>query len=231
MPKKRSDVPSRLKRLLQRRCLPLGMVVGCLLYFLLPRDWVVPTRIALSWDIGVITFLALTAWMIGAGKPAAVRVRARQQDERAPVILVLVVAAAVISLVSLGFLLKKTEELPPLLMTARMSLAGLTVICSWILTHTMFATHYAHHYYDEALGAPRGPDGPDREGLEFPGGEDPDYWDFFYFSLVIGMTSQTSDVAITARGMRRMAACHGLLSFVFNVVVLALTVNMLASTL
>ncbi len=231
MPKNRSDGSSRAKRAIRKGCLLIGIALGLAVFLLLPGDWFVPARIALAWDGGVVVFLALTIWIIGAGKPADVRVRARQQDERAGVILALVVTAAVVSLVSLGFLLKKDEGLPSLLLVARMSLAGFTVVCSWLLIHTMFAIHYAHHYYDEALGTPQGPDSPDRGGLEFPGGEDPDYWDFFYFSAVIGMTSQTSDVAITSRAIRRIAAGHGLLSFVFNVVVLALTVNMLASTL
>jgi len=231
MPKKQSDKLSQVKRAVGRACLALAIGFGLALFFLLPHDWFEPARVALSWDGSVIFFLALNVWIIGAGRPKDVRVRAREQDERAGVILLLVITAAAVSLLSLGFLLKKAEGLPTALLLARMSLAGLTVACSWLLAHTMFAIHYAHHYYDEALGTPQGPDSPDREGLEFPGGEEPDYWDFFYFSLVIGMTSQTSDVQITSRGIRRIAALHGLFSFVFNVVVLALTVNMLASTL
>jgi uncharacterized membrane protein len=88
--------------------------------------------------------------------------------------------------------------------------------------HTEFALHYAHEFYGE---------GRDRElgGLKFPGRKEPDYWDFLYFSLVIAMTSQVSDVAITSRALRGVATMHGVLSFFFNLGILALTVNMLSN--
>ena len=94
---------------------------------------------------------------------------------------------------------------------------------SWAFIHTIFSLHYAHEFYGEsgAVG-----------GLAFPGGEtEPDYWDFVYFSFVIGMTSQVSDVGITNREIRRTAAAHGVVSFFFNAALLALTVNIAASAL
>jgi uncharacterized membrane protein len=104
-------------------------------------------------------------------------------------------------------------------------LAGLTLLLSWLFTHTLFAVHYAHAFYtDQAADCP--------PGLMFPGKqEDPDYWDFLYFSFVIGMTSQTSDVQVSSRPWRRLALAHGLLSFLFNAVVLALCINLLAGLL
>ena len=84
---------------------------------------------------------------------------------------------------------------------------------SWAFTHTIFALHYAHDFYHESGGK--------GGGLAFPGGEEPDYWDFVYFSFVIGMTSQVSDVAIVSKPMRRTAAAHGIVSFVFNAALLA----------
>ena len=88
--------------------------------------------------------------------------------------------------------------------------------------HTIFALHYAHEYYGERRDGVVG-------GLNFPGDQSPDYWDFFYFSVVIGMTSQVSDVAITSPTIRRVATMHGVLSFFFNVTVLALSVNMVSN--
>ena len=88
--------------------------------------------------------------------------------------------------------------------------------------HTIFSFHYAHEYYDERSDGIIG-------GLKFPGDTKPDYWDFLYFSLVIGMTSQVSDVAVTSKVIRRMVAIHGVLSFFFNVTVLALTVNIVSN--
>jgi uncharacterized membrane protein len=96
-------------------------------------------------------------------------------------------------------------------------LAVLTVTLSWTLIHTIFAFHYAHVFY-------RG-EGIHGRGLDFPGGADPDYWDFIYFSFVIGMTFQVSDVQVTEKGLRRLVVAHGVVSFVFNVAILALTVN------
>src|SRR5215831_4570955 len=88
---------------------------------------------------------------------------------------------------------------------------------------TIFAIHYAHEYYDEKAHK----DG----GLNFPGGEPPDYWDFVYFSFVVGMTGQVSDVAVTSRALRRLVAAHGVVSFIFNATLLALMVNIAASAI
>jgi uncharacterized membrane protein len=99
-------------------------------------------------------------------------------------------------------------------------------VLSWTLIHTVFAVHYAHAFYGD--GSAPGPD--DAGGLLFPGGDQsPDFWDFFYFSLVLGMTCQVSDVQITGKHMRRLASVHGALSFFFNTVILALTINFLVS--
>ena len=105
-----------------------------------------------------------------------------------------------------------------------LSLAITTIALSWAAVHTTFALHYAHDYYRHTKPG----------GLQFPSGEErdhADYWDFVYFSFVIGMTSQVSDVAIVSKSMRRMVAAHGIISFVFNAALLALTVNIAASAI
>ena len=101
-------------------------------------------------------------------------------------------------------------------------LATLTILLSWTLIHTIFALHYAHEFYDETAG----------RGMSFPGHDaHPDYLDFVYFSFVIGMTSQVSDVAITSKLIRRTATVHGVVSFLFNAALLALTINIAASAI
>jgi len=106
-----------------------------------------------------------------------------------------------------------------------------------IVAHHVADGDRAHDHHAGGGGEPadKGEDGERRDGviggLNFPGDQDPDYWDFLYFSLVIGMTSQVSDVAITSRSIRRIAAMHGVLSFFFNVTVLALTVNMVSNVI
>ena len=97
-----------------------------------------------------------------------------------------------------------------------------TILLSWAFMHTIFALHYAHEFYGEGRDAKVG-------GLVFPGTGEPDYWDFLYFSLVIAMTSQVSDVQISSRSIRRLATIHGAISFFFNLTVLALTVNMVSN--
>ena len=102
-----------------------------------------------------------------------------------------------------------------------MTLAILTIVLSWIVVHTTFALHYAHDYYS----------GTQAGGLAFPGDDKPDYWDFVYFSFVVGMTAQVSDVGITSKAIRRTATAHGVISFFFNTALLALTINIAASAL
>ena len=99
-----------------------------------------------------------------------------------------------------------------------------TFAASWLLVHTAFALHYAHAYY-VILGEAGCPP------LEFPRQDAPAYLDFLYFSLVVGMTSQTADVAIATTRMRRLVMAHGLIAFVFNTTLLALTINIVASLL
>jgi uncharacterized membrane protein len=89
----------------------------------------------------------------------------------------------------------------------------------------IFTLHYAHEYYDPRNGKGSVPP------LTFPGDEQPDYWDFAYFSFVIGMTSQVSDVGVSCRPIRRTVLAHGVVSFVFNAALLALTVNIAASAI
>jgi len=107
-------------------------------------------------------------------------------------------------------------------------LAFATMALSWLFVHVIFALHYAHEYY-----APDPTEDEDYEdglrgGLRFPGGQDPDYWDFLHFSAIIGVASQTADIEFTSRTQRRIGTVHCLVSFVFNTVVLALTINLLA---
>ena len=95
---------------------------------------------------------------------------------------------------------------------------------SWLFIQTIFSFRYAHRYYQEEKN--KEPDGP---GLEFPGGLDPDYFDFLYYAHVVGMTSQVSDVQVTSRAMRRLTTVHAVLSFAFNMLILALSINVVGS--
>ena len=106
---------------------------------------------------------------------------------------------------------------------AQIALVVVTLVLAWTFANVVYALHYAHLYYLQA------PDGTDSGGLSFPGDAEPDYWDFLYFSCTMGMTFQTSDVAVTSAAIRRIVLFHGLAAFVFNLGVIAFTVNVLGS--
>ena len=201
-------------------------IVGALLFYLLRADWGVAPAAAFGWVVAVFLFLVLATLAVGVASPDRLRARARIQDASRWVIQALIVLAAVASLAAVIALLRKVDGETAAMLTSRIALAGTVVVLSWTLIHTVFAVHYAHAFYGD--GPLPGPD--DAGGLLFPGQDQtPDFWDFFYFSLVLGMTCQVSDVQITGKHMRRLASVHGALSFFFNTVILALTINLLVS--
>ena len=199
-------------------------IVGALVTWPLRSTLPSPYPLAIGWIVGVTVFLASTVVIMSRATPDRMRARARKQDPLRAVLLALVLAAAAVSLVVLGFMLGK-ETGGRVAVAPRIIIAGFAVLASWMLTHTIFALHYAHLYYgDDATHKGL----QDRAGLTFPDEPTPDYWDFLYYSFVVGMTCQVSDVQVTSRRMRRLTLGHGVLAFLFNVVILALLVNFIA---
>lgn len=180
------------------------------------------TRVLCAWCVGVLLYLVLSTWVIVRAELQHLCDRAAEEDEGAGGILILTVLAAVASIVAIFFELgaaqgDKSDWLSPVLALS-------TVVLSWMFIHTIFAFHYAHDFYGEANGERKG-------GLRFPETDadkdaNPDYWDFVYFSFVIGMTFQVSDVQVTSQPVRRLVVFHGMVSFFYNVAVLALMVNL-----
>lgn len=156
--------------------------------------------------------------------PQKMRRNAQHQDESRLVILSLITAAACASLLAIAFMLRDTKGISTNVLTLHLTLSLITIVGSWLLVHTMFTLHYAHSYYRDG----KAPDEGEGEGLVFPSDNEPDYWDFLYFSFVIGITGQVSDVQVTSRLIRRLALIHGVLSFFFNTVILAMSVNIIA---
>ena len=216
--------PSAISRRLAGPRLALCAVIGGAVAMLGPGQFGLPFRVALGWVVGVALFLALTALAIKGATVERIRHHAREEDEHGWLIFFILVAGASVSLLALGFLVRGGASAGWLATALRAVLGGLAVIASWTLTHTTFAFRYAHLFYGDADADP-GDDG----GLAFPREPAPDYWDFLYFSFVIGMTCQVSDVQVTSRRIRRLALAHGVLSFLFNTIILALAVNLLAS--
>lgn len=176
-----------------------------------------PARaVLLAFDIATSIFLAATVAMFARAKTQSMRERARTQDEGYWGFLLSSAAVAVIALVALGLELHASKGGGVI----EIALAAVSLLLSWLFLNTIFALHYAHEYYGDF----------DREnaGLEFPGTDKPDYWDFVYFAFVIGMTFQVSDVQISQRGIRHVATAHALIAFFFNVIILALSVNVVA---
>jgi len=206
--------------------LTIAVVAGVAAFYVWPLSWPLAMRSAVGWDLGAAVFLGLTLLAVGDAAPERLRRRASQQDSKMWIILAIVVVAAATSLGSLAFLMQKGQEGGGPSLTSRIFVASMTLIISWIFVHSTFAIRYAHYFY----GDPE-PKGQGRGGLAFPGVENPDFWDFAYYSFVVGMTCQVSDVQVTSRSMRRLTLAHGVLSFFFNAGVLALAVNILATAL
>jgi uncharacterized membrane protein len=200
----------------------MAAVLGLLVIAVDPARARASVRLLLGWDIAVVFYLLAVYTMVARADLSSLRQRAAHEDEGRLILLVLTVGAAMASLgaiiAELGVMHHSGEGA-----ALHLALATSTIALSWAFIHTMFALHYAHEFYTEGRG--RG------GGLRFPGSGEPDYWDFVYFSFVIGMTSQVSDVAVTERRIRRIVAAHGAVSFVFNAALLALTVNIAANAI
>jgi len=200
--------------------LGVAAALGVLAEFLMRRIWPASLSAILAWDVGVVCFLLLTYRVIADHSIASIKRRAAGLDTRAWIMMALVVLAACVSLYGLSLNLHGPSGALPDQPVLRVLLAGLTVIGSWSLIHTVFALHYAHLYYGSSQG-----------GLIFPGGGDPNYYDFLYYSFVVGMTCQVSDVQVAEAKLRRLTLIHGVLAFFFNTVILALAVSIGAGLL
>jgi uncharacterized membrane protein len=186
------------------------------------------TRLAIAWDSAVLVFLAMTWWVVQRSPAELMRQTVLVNDQGRVGILLLVLLAVCASLAEIFLLVQNARATGESPSAVQVTLAVLTIACSWIVAHVMFALHYAHRFYRDDPGTP---EADATGGLDFPGGEPPDYWDFLYFAFVIGMTSQVSDVQVTSRPMRRLVFWHGILSFAFYTIILALSINIVASVL
>ena len=219
-PKSLRPLPIRIAKLHAK--LLLAAVIGVVVSIMAPGHWRVATQLLAGWDVGLAIYLTLTHFMFRRCGIDHIRARAAEQDEGAFAILILTIIATIASLVAIVFELGGMKQVSPGDSIVQVLIAAVTILLSWGFIHTIFAIHYAHEYYGERRDGKIG-------GLKFPGDAKPDYLDFMYFSLVIAMTSQVSDVMITSKVIRRVVSLHGALAFYFNLSVLALTVNMLSS--
>ncbi len=194
----------------------ISIAIGVIAFFLLPPSLRLVTRLLVSWDIFVALYLVLVYSLVFSSGLAHIRRNAILQDDGRFLILLVTALGAFASIAAIIFGLDAQHRSAP-----DLALATVTIALSWAAVHTTFALHYAHEFY---RGAKPG-------GLNFPGDDKPDYWDFVYFSFVVGMTAQVSDVGITDKTIRRTATAHGVISFIFNTALVALMVNIAASAL
>ncbi|MEH2293097.1 DUF1345 domain-containing protein [Nostoc sp.] len=202
----------------------VGLAV--LVSVILPLWLHLPTRILCAWNSGVDFFLAVTWWKMIKATPEKIRRYAENEYEGHFAIFMLVIAAACASVLAIVFLLTDKKGVSKLLLNLHVILSIMTIVGSWLLVHTMFAVQYAHSYYKYIN---RNNSQEITRGLDFPHNDCPDYWEFLYYSFVVGMTSQVSDVETTSRDMRRLTLLHSILSFFFNTTILAMTINIVAS--
>jgi uncharacterized membrane protein len=196
-----------------------AIAIGILAFFLLPGSLRLVTRLLIGWDIFVALYLVLVYLMVLRSGLVHIRRNAVLQDDGRFLILLVVAVGAFASIAAIVSELGANHRGAP-----ELTLATVTIALSWAAVHTIFALHYAHEYYRRAKPG----------GLQFPSGDEhdhADYWDFVYFSFVIGMTAQVSDVGITDKTIRRTATAHGIISFVFNTALVALMVNIAASAI
>jgi uncharacterized membrane protein len=196
-----------------------AIAVGIATFFLCPGSLRLVTRLLAGWDVFAATYLVLVVIMMLRCEHRHIRRDAILQDDGRFLILIVTALGAFASIAAIVFELGASHR-----GTSELALATATIALSWAVVHTAFALHYAHDYY---RGSKPG-------GLQFPSGDDhdqADYWDFVYFSFVIGMTAQVSDVGITAKAIRRTATAHGIVSFVYNTALVALMVNIAASAI
>jgi len=182
-----------------------------------------PVSLVVIWD----TFSAcvlITAWIrIASARPRESLKTAGIQDSSRATIFLFVVAGAMASIFAVAHLLGDAHAKHGGRLLETTLLAFLTLMGSWTLIHTVFTLRYAHLFYGDPH--PGTSNREHRGGLEFPGESAPDYLDFAYFAFVIGMTCQVSDVVISGREIRRLALVHGWLAFIFNTVLLAISIN------
>jgi uncharacterized membrane protein len=183
-------------------------------------------RLILAWDAGVIIFASSVFFAWSRQTVDLIRRRAVAQDEGKNTILALTLLASIASIGAIGAELGQAKELAGAARFGHVGLTAATIILSWLFVQILFAQHYAHEYFRPK---PLSPTSDLSAGLNFPGGEEPQYWDFFYFSAIIGTAFATADIDIESRTIRRIATVHTLIAFLFNTVILALSINLAAA--
>lgn len=197
-------------------CFLFGSLVAgvCSMFVVLPG--LMPVLV--GWNAGISVYIFLAFRVMASAEQSSIRRRARIQSEGAFAVLLFSTLSGIAGLGSTAVGISSARDVSGILKAVHIGLTILTIATSWLFTHLMFAQEYAHRFYRNVEKGRRG-------GLEFPGDDTPDYHDFLYFSIVIGTSAQTADVCFSSGSMRRLGTLHCILAFLFNTIVLALTIN------
>lgn len=206
--------------------LTIGLIAAVTIFFVNISHNSIVSLLMMAWATFATTFVILSWIVIALYHPSDVKQQAKTEDTQGSVIFLLVLAAAVCSLIGIFLLLKTDPSASSHTSKTQIFLSFGSVFSSWMLIHTLFTLRYAHLFY-ASLSKNKDVNST-THGLDFPGDELPDYLDFAYFSFVIGMTFQVSDIEITSKRIRRLALLHGCLSFLYNTIILALSINIIS---
>lgn len=222
-----------LARIHKMRATPrlvIACVIGILMYVLAYKASA-SMQFMVVW-LGVSVSISTLYWLtFFSAKPHEITKIARMQDSSRPVIFLIVLLSAFVSLLTIVLMLKSLPSKTGAAYYIHLALSVSSVAMGWILIHTIFTVRYAHLFYQPGANEKKTDLQNKAEkfgGLEFPGDEEPDYLDFAYFAFVIGMTFQVSDVEISSARLRRIALIQGLLSFAFNAIIVALCINLIS---
>ncbi len=213
-----------IRNVIARPRLFICAAIGLLILAAMPPAWHFTTRLLIAWNVGAVIYIAASLVMMARSTAHTIRQTAILTDEGRFVVLILACLAATASFAAIFMQLAVVKDAHGLLRAGHLALAAVTVVSAWTFTHIMFAQHYAHEFFIERVSEKDLAE-EYRGGLRFPGGQKPDFFDFLYFSFIIGVASQTADIEISSRPMRRVSLVHSLLSFVFNTIIVALTIN------
>jgi uncharacterized membrane protein len=191
-------------------------VLGTLGWFLVPWRLQGTTHLLVAIDVSTLFLTAVSGYIIMSSGADETKRRAAAEDPGRALVWLIVMLTCMFGLFAAAVLMRQGKTASSFEGQLHIVLCIVTVVLAWLLTHASFTLRYAHLYYG----------GDDKGGIDFPGDDDPDDHDFAYFAFTIGMTFQVSDTDVTSREIRRTVLRHGLLSFVYNTVIVALSINL-----
>jgi uncharacterized membrane protein len=218
----RRKLPKPLRIIRARPRLFISVALGVIVGLALPSEWRPVTRGLIGWNVAIWLYLCAALVMIVRSDHRDIHRRALMQDDGRYFILTLAALSSTISFGAIFAQLANIKDMPASAKGLHIGLALATIVGSWFFVHMTFALHYAHEFF--RLSKPDA-DGKWRGCIEFPGVLRPDYFDFLYFSYVIGVACATADVNITGTSVRRLALVHCILAFFYNNAVLAMSIN------